>query len=37
MAATLANGGVNPLIHGRVVDAESCNDSLAVIASKAFE
>ena len=31
MGATLANGGVNPLTHERVVDAESCHCTLAVM------
>jgi glutaminase len=31
MAATLANGGVNPLTHDRVVDAETCHCTLAVM------
>jgi glutaminase len=33
MAATLANGGVNPLTQGRVVDAESCHCTVAVMAT----
>jgi glutaminase len=33
MGATLANGGVNPLTHERVVDAESCHCTLAVMAT----
>jgi glutaminase len=33
MAATLANGGVNPHTHTRVVDAESCHCTLAVMAT----
>ena len=33
MAATLANGGVNPLTRERVVDAESCHCTLAVMAT----
>jgi glutaminase len=31
MAATLANSGVNPLTHERVVEAESCHCTLAVM------
>ncbi|HEY7693981.1 MAG TPA: glutaminase A [Gaiellaceae bacterium] len=31
MGATLAGGGVNPLTHERVVDAESCHCTLAVM------
>ena len=31
MGATLANGGVNPLTHERVVDTESCHCTLAVM------
>jgi glutaminase len=31
MGATLANGGTNPLTHERVVDAESCHCTLAVM------
>jgi glutaminase len=31
MAATLANSGVNPVTHERVVDAESCHATLAVM------
>jgi glutaminase len=31
MGATLANGGVNPVTHDRVVDAESCHCTLAVM------
>jgi glutaminase len=33
MGATLANGGVNPLTHERVVDGESCHCTLAVMAT----
>jgi glutaminase len=33
MAATLADGGVNPLTRKRVVDAESCKFTLAVMAT----
>jgi glutaminase len=33
MGATLANGGVNPLTHERVVDVESCHCTLAVMAT----
>jgi glutaminase len=33
MAATLANGGVNPRTHERVVDAESCHCTLVVMAT----
>jgi glutaminase len=33
MAATLANGGVNPLKRERVVDAESCHWTLAIMAT----
>lgn len=33
MAATLADGGVNPLSGRRVVTAESCRDTLAVLAA----
>jgi glutaminase len=33
MGATLADGGVNPLTRERVVDAESCRDALAVMAT----
>lgn len=33
MAATLADGGVNPLTGNRVVDASSCRHTLAVMAS----
>ena len=33
MAATLADGGVNPLTRRRVVDAESCRYALAVMAT----
>jgi len=33
MGATLANGGVNPMTHERVVDAESCHCTLAVMAT----
>jgi glutaminase len=31
MGSTLANGGVNPLTHERVVDAEACHCTLAVM------
>ena len=31
MGATLANGGVNPCTHDRVIDAESCHCTLAVM------
>ena len=31
MGATLADGGVNPLTHERVVDAETCRHTLAVM------
>jgi glutaminase len=31
MGATLANGGVNPLTHHEVIDAESCHCTLAVM------
>jgi glutaminase len=31
MAATLANGGVNPLTHDRIVAAETCHCTLAVM------
>jgi glutaminase len=31
MGATLANGGVNPHTHDRVIDAESCHCTLAVM------
>jgi glutaminase len=31
MGATLANGGVNPLTHDEVVDAETCHATLAVM------
>jgi len=31
MGATLANGGVNPVTHARVVDPESCHCTLAVM------
>ena len=31
MGATLANGGINPLTHDLVVDAESCHCTLAVM------
>jgi glutaminase len=31
MGATLADGGVNPLTHDRVVDAETCRHTLAVM------
>jgi glutaminase len=33
IGATLANGGANPLTHERVVDAESCHCTLAVMAT----
>jgi glutaminase len=33
MGATLANGGVNPITDERVVDAESCHCTLAVMAT----
>jgi glutaminase len=33
MGATLANAGVNPHTHERVVDAESCHCTLAVMAT----
>jgi glutaminase len=33
MGATLADGGVNPLTRKRVVDAESCKFTLAVMAT----
>jgi glutaminase len=33
MGATLANGGVNPLTHDRVVDTECCHCTLAVMAT----
>jgi glutaminase len=35
MAATLANGGVNPLMHERVVDAESCHGTFAPLLDEA--
>jgi glutaminase len=31
MAATFANGGVNPLTHERIVGAETCHSTLAVM------
>ncbi len=33
MAATLADGGVNPVTHERVLDAASCRYALAVMAT----
>lgn len=33
MGATLADGGVNPITKARVVDASSCHDTLAVMAT----
>ena len=33
MGATLADGGVNPLTRGQVVDADSCQYALAVMAT----
>ena len=33
MGATLANGGVNPHTHERVIDAETCHCTLAVMAT----
>ncbi|WP_308466609.1 glutaminase A [Rathayibacter soli] len=33
MAATLADGGVNPITHEKVVDAAVCRDALAVMAT----